>query len=594
MKKLYLSSIILIGFLATGTVAKAASPTYGPAGSALLTPNGGWYSGQFIGGTHTNETYTGGTYTGGNIDQQLVTVPGGSTKTLENTLAQVLSPAWAAPTFQASILGGVVADTGVDQTANINAALALVPATGGKLLLPCGVNLISGTVLVAGQAVTLGSADNAGCAHLTATTAFQTGDMVRITGNYSGVEGLTTDMQFTPAQIADNITPFRTSGYNIDLQNGYGFVRQTISRYCFVCVEMGVTGGAAWVSDNTMEYIADGTANPGSGAIDVTNAGIGPENWIERNYMFVNIPSSVVYIPSFAWRYRNAGAVHSTDNDTSQAMDAMLINPGNNQTVQAVISTGDVLDGVHNSCLNIKPTGSGYVFHVNITNPWCTAVTTTSNGILIDGSAATPPANQSASIMDVKWIGGLIASISGQNGIGFSVVDSNSIDTVLADATIAGWSIGAQAGTNAGHLSFVDNAIGEYSPFAGTATNKTNTVGINAAAGTGDWIKISGNKLFNNTAIQLQFLPTAVHNRVYDNTGDTRVGTGPVTPTASPWSFTAGPSDTDLYLLGGTVSTVSVDSVNICTASPCHVSLTPYKTAIVTYSSVPTAAQTVH
>jgi hypothetical protein len=509
------------------------------------------------------------------------------------TINGFATSALGVPVYQAASLGGVVADTGADQAANINAAIAAMPANGGKLLLPCGNITVGSVITLSKNRVTLGSADNAYCSHLNAATTFLTGDFMVISGVYSGVDGLAFDVLPTSAQTAGGLTAFRTSGYTVHMDGGYNFLTHASMRGCFECVEMASTGNYSIVRDVVMEYIADGTANPGSGGIDVTNLGIGPENWIEDNYILPNYGAAVVYKPTFGIRIENAGVTHMSNNDVTYVGSDLEINPGSGQTVQATFSSHDVWDAASGYCAVIAPSGSGYVFNTVFTNDWCTGVAAGAIGVDLIGSG-TPPSGRPASIMTTKWIGGSISSTAGSTfGQGFEVANSDAIDTDLSGASISGWDFGFFLGAAVSHVSIDDNSIGNYS-FFGVSGSTTNNIGGNVASGAGDWINIHDNRFYANTSSALGFSATGTHNRVHDNPGYNPVGAGAVTVGASPWTFTTGPTETNLYIYGGTVSSVSYLGEGLCTSSPCQVTLSPYQSVVVTYSAVPTVVQSVH
>ena len=196
--------------------------------------------------------------------------------------------------------------------------------------------------------------------------------------------------------------------------------------------------------------------------------------------------------------------------------------------------------------------------------------------------------------MKTKYLGGLIALASpgGQSGTGFLIADAYSSDTTLADTTINGWLNGLYAAGGASHFAVHHNFIGNYGFFP--VGSKTNGTAITVAAGAGDDIEIDDNHLVGNTTAPLVFAAAGTNNRVHDNPGYNPVGPSAITPGASPWTFTAGPTETDLYLNGGTVSSVALGGVTLCSAAPCRVTLSPYQAAVVTYSTAPTAAKSIH
>jgi hypothetical protein len=377
------------------------------------------------------------------------------------------------------------------------------------------------------------------------------------------------------------------------MDGGYNFLTRASMRGCFECVEMGSTGEYSIVRDVVMEYIADGTANPGSGGIDVTNLGIGPENWIEDVYILPNYGAATVYKPSFGIRLQNTGVTHMSDNDVTYVGIDLEISPGAGQAVEATFSSHDVWDAASRYCAVIAPTGSGYVFNTVFTNDWCTGDAAGAIGVDLIGSG-TPASGRPASIMGTKWIGGSISSIAGSvYGQGFEIANPDAIDTDLSDATISGWDYGFYIAAGVSHVSISGNSIGNYSYF-GVSDSTTNNIGGQVVGGAGDWISIHDNRFYGNTSASLGFAATGTHNSVHDNPGYNPVGVGAVTVGSSPWTFTAGPTEVSLYIYGGTVSSVSYLGQGICTSSPCQVTIEPYQSVVVTYSAAPSVVQSVH
>ncbi len=439
------------------------------------------------------------------------------------------------------------------------------------------------------------------------------GDMLDIIGPGSGVRSLAFDVQQTSAQASSGDTPFRTSGYTVNLLDNDQFVEDFFMSSCFICIRDGAGAGKTVIRNGVMQFIADGTSNPGSGGVLVENTGPGPENDIESTYIYPNLPGlgggPTLYHPTFGYKLTNTGATHLRGNDVTQANYDLLIAPGNGQTVQATKSSDDVFDAGEASCVNIAPTGTGYVFDTTFTSPWCTSQATNINGVTIAGSDASAETAQPFPIMKTKFLGGLIAlaspapalaggSAAGQSGTGFLVADAYSSDTTLADTTINGWLYGVFVAAGASHISLHHNFIGNYGFFG--VGSRTNYVGINVAGGSGDDIEIDDNHLVGNTGAPLGFAATGGDNRVHDNPGYNPVGPKTLTASASPWTIPGGPTEDDLYFNAGTLSSVTLANpgqagVTVCSASPCFVRRAPYQAAVVTYGgTAPTVVQNVH
>lgn len=542
------------------------------------------------------------------IDQAIALASAGTAATAAANAAAAAANISALAATAASSLGvapiylasryGVVADTGVDQADNINLALSSLPASGGKLLLPSGNILVAKPLVLTTSRVTLGSADNQFASHLVATTAFLTGDFLTITGSYSGVDGVAFDVQATPAQIAANNTPYRTSGYTINLSNGYGFVKNCSIRGFYCAIKMATAGGHSTVRDCTLEYGADGTAYPGSGGIDVNNTGFGPDNYIQTVRMQPNLGAATVYRPSFGVRLQNTGATQLNHIDVTGFLEGLIVVPGVGQRVEATRSSGSFWDDCRLNAVRIAPTGTGFVFDTEFTSDWITTTVPNANGLVIAGAASTGDTVRSGGtpfpVMTTKWIGGCINSTSDQTGSGLLVADTGSSDTLLKAATVSGWSFGVNLAAGASRVIVDGNSIGNEGffdvPAGHGASTRTNNIGCNVASGAGDYISLHDNRIVGNTTASIGFAATGQHNSVHDNQGYNPVGVGPVTVGASPWVFQNGPTGTGLYIYGAAITVASINGAGLATASPCYIAVSPNQAVTVAY---PGAAPTV-
>lgn len=506
-----------------------------------------------------------------------------------------------APAYSAALLGNVTADNGVDQAANITAAIAAMPADGGDLVLPCGNITVGGTLVLNRDRVRLRSA-NQYCSHI--VTTFLAGDVVLVTGNYSGVSDLAFEHYQTPAQNLAGILPYRTSGFTVNLANGYGFVENVSMRHCWVCIRMGTRGGWSRVRHAMIQYVADGLAADGSGGILIDNFGIGPENWIEDVIMTPNIGAPPVYLPGYGIKLVNTGATHIQGVDVTQLRAGLVIAPGNGQTVQATLVSDSYFDGASADNVVIRPTGSGYVFHTSFVNNWITNIPNAggvpTNGLVIDASQASGAGRPSA-IMKTSWSGGTIASTTGQNGTGVLIADPAPIDTSITDTTIFGWNFGINVAPNANHVAITGNRIGAYGffdiPGGGDASNRTNRVGLNVSSGAGDYIRIANNTCFLNSVSPLGFAATGVHNLVSGNIGCAPVGASQVAVGASPFVLPPLPYPRSFNIVNGagiqvtTPDVAGTGTILLCNTSPCSFELPPGRPATLQYTSGPALAQ---
>lgn len=503
------------------------------------------------------------------------------------------------PDFSAAVLGGVEADTGVDQTARIVLALSRVPTSGGRLRFPCGRVLYS-SVVVPNPRLVLASA-NIRCTELTTMASAATGTTLKFTGVYSGIE----DMAF--AHVGFDSGAFRTAGPTVDLASGYNWVRRSTFRGCYMCVRMGATGGIQWVQDNSFEYSADGAAYPGSGYILVDNTSVGPHNIISGNLGLSNFldgnPANRRY-PDAAVIVTQTGELYTFANDWVSNRTSYKIIPGNGQRVEKVTLAIGTNDSAQAGNVIVRPTGTGRVMDLSIPTPWLTNTTQITSavntiGVDLDASAATPSASHPYPINMVSITGGgQITSTTGQTGSGVRCKGPVSNVTVSA-VTIAGWEAGVDLQAGCRKATLADNKIGAYSPFDVPAASKTNKVGIRVAAGVVG-LNAHDNDLEGNTVAPLQDASTDATRRIHDNPGYNPVGAKQMAVTESPMTLPALPTTASYVVNGGASVAVKVSAADnsgaltVCAASPCSFTIPPGLPVTLTYSSGPAVVQTIY
>lgn len=96
----------------------------------------------------------------------------------------------------------------------------------------------------------------------------------------------------------------------------------------------------------------------------------------------------------------------------------------------------------------------------------------------------------------------------------------------------------------------------------------------------------------NNTGALFDNGTTAVGSSVTNCPGYSPGGTALQSVGASPYTYTAGLRQEVCNVYLGTVSNITIDGVSVGVSSPCLFTLPPRKSAIITYSSVPTMAVT--
>lgn len=125
------------------------------------------------------------------------------------------------------------------------------------------------------------------------------------------------------------------------------------------------------------------------------------------------------------------------------------------------------------------------------------------------------------------------------------------------------------------------------------STNNTNR-GFVAGTDT-TLVELTDNNLTDNTggpidfAVGLSQLYCAEGNKGYNP-----IGVSSITVGSSPYTYTAGPFHEQVFIQGGTVSSITVGGVSFATVSNVLVPLYPQQSLVITYSSIPTMTTSKH
>ena len=120
----------------------------------------------------------------------------------------------------------------------------------------------------------------------------------------------------------------------------------------------------------------------------------------------------------------------------------------------------------------------------------------------------------------------------------------------------------------------------------------TQTFGLNFPGAATEML-IANNDLTGNTSAAINGAVNLTSGRIEGNPGYNPVGLSAITVTASPFTYTAGPSPEVVYITAGTVSLIKRGATTVATASPAQITLPPFGTVQVTYSAAPTMVKDV-
>lgn len=285
---------------------------------------------------------------------------------------------------------------------------------------------------------------------------------------------------------------------------------------------------------------------------------------------------------------------------------------GSNYTIfDACTSTGNTADGFYVGADQANLVG----YKGAITG--CVSVGNGINGIYLDYRTATTAGQyiiadtrvetnenmgikvEMSSTVDKITIQGCDISDSGKCGIQFTGGTAEDPDVLNnriynnGRLSVGGADQGIIIGAAMTRPRIVNNRIGDIR----AAGSRKQNAGIRINAGqtlTGG--EIRGNDLRNNgaggTTNALDNAGTLTACRVEQNFGyNSGLGLDTLSPAASPWTYTAGPTPEIVYILNGTVSNVAVDGTNVALAAPATLTLQPNSQMVVTYSVAPGAVK---
>ena len=170
-----------------------------------------------------------------------------------------------------------------------------------------------------------------------------------------------------------------------------------------------------------------------------------------------------------------------------------------------------------------------------------------------------------------------------------NTVSSNNQGGIILDAGVANVSVTGNTVLNSGSMVTVAAITSAHASGIVVSGNR-GVGGLFGFVGTNfiDDLTVIGNDVTGNTT-PLSDSSTSSTVRISNNAGYNPVGTtASISPGGSPFTYTAGHSPEQIYVLGGTVTHVSKNSTDVCTSTPCFVSLYPNQSVTVTYGSVPT------
>jgi hypothetical protein len=279
---------------------------------------------------------------------------------------------------------------------------------------------------------------------------------------------------------------------------------------------------------------------------------------------------------------QTAGSTHIDQFDVMRAGTGLMIDPHSGDDVLWTTIMNSYFDTSSGAGGLIQPNGSGStILGLVLQNVWFT--NSAGAGLIINeassGSINGIMANQLRVFTNRQQ--GIFLESGTNIQVGQSMLCGNGL---ISPGSYDGLLVN---GATVSHYAFQNSTSGLCAGYS-----STQRYGVNIASG-GQYYRISGNDLSGNLTAGLYNPSPALHGSVRDNLGYNPVGPASISVSASPFTYTAGPTPEMVYIRSGTVSSVTRGGTTVCATSPCSVMLAPGNALVVTYSSAPTMAKDV-
>jgi hypothetical protein len=447
---------------------------------------------------------------------------------------------------------GATGNGTTDDTNAVQVALTAAAAIGAATYFPPGTYLVSSALSITGAGAVFGY--NAGATVIKTNSAIA--DIFVVNAPFVSIR----ELQFG-ASVA------KTAGACVNL-NGQNYCKVSdfviSSANWFVGVTLGsgvgstgakiergrMLGGQAGVSTGIL-------ISQTSNSVDV----IIRDMWIIGNSSVSQLASGI--------KITNVGDCYLDHVSTVFAGNGLEVVPGTGQIVQALFVDNTFFDSGSGDGIGLRPGSTGVIMLVKIANTWACS---NALGIVFAGAAG---GTEAADIINCT------ASNNTSHGILLN-------DTSAKGVRIIGGSCSANVGVgiviNSGVTNFHIQGVrvGPYGEFG------ANGNGI-VLAGSNDGFAIVDNDVSGNASTQLSLSSYAgTTGKIKDNRGYNPVGSSAPTVGVSPFTYTAGPSPTTLYIVGAwTLSAIVISggAIDIATKT---IELGPNEAVTLTYSAAGT------
>jgi hypothetical protein len=450
---------------------------------------------------------------------------------------------------------GAAGNGNIDDTAAINAAITVARQSGGVVVLPAGTYKTSYTLATGDYAGVYLQGAGAGLTTIVPTAAV-TGSVISFGASgttYQGLQGISincANATSATAMTVNNIEYFYADDFLISQAN------------------IGI-----YVNGGVVQFYTRWNINR-TGAYGVLIVG-GNDQYFDNGVM-----SSVGYTQGVAgFNLQSSGGVWLSNLDIISQGSGIIIDPTNGQSVDWLFAVNVACDTNSASGIVISPTGSGTVYGCDFTACW--TASNTAFGVYFGGTGTVSGCR----------FNGLRVQNNQQHGIVLSSGLASLINTSFENCDITGNSQqtsgtyhGVAISAGVGSFSLVNNRIGAED---GYLTTQGYGILINTGASTN--YKVVANDVRGNVNGGISDGGSGSVKTVHSNLGYNPLPANSITVGASPFSYfnqTGGPIAIHVY--GGTVSSITVNSYSIGSATAGQFILPQGDAITVTYSVAPT------
>lgn len=200
-------------------------------------------------------------------------------------------------------------------------------------------------------------------------------------------------------------------------------------------------------------------------------------------------------------------------------------------------------------------------------------------GVGIKMLTATALSKVSIKMNEVVSGGSLGIDVSGSGPLNDSAIDQNDV--------IGNTGQGIRILASANRTTVRGNKSGDDK-----TSSLTQTFGLEFGTGcTFTDCDVRGNDFRNNATGGISQNGTLVRTGIRENPGYNPLGYDTLPVTASPMTYTVGPTPENLYIIGGTWTSVAVNGVTVATTAPGTILCQPYDVVTLTYTAAPTAVK---